>query len=114
PADVEQLHRMLAGRRTSSTAAIGQRLFARLHWLVDAARRFRAGFVAHEPRLTGGAGFLLVACVLSLPLVWNPGYFSHDELQWLAFADQPTLAQIHWSAWVNLSPFQYRPLTFNL
>lgn len=67
-----------------------------------------------DTRLTGIVAFLLVACVLSLPLVWNPGYFSHDELQWLAFADQPTLAQIHWSAWVNFSPFQYRPLTFNL
>ncbi|MGH8041407.1 MAG: hypothetical protein ACREPN_05110 [Rudaea sp.] len=58
--------------------------------------------------------FLLIALGLSLPLILNPGYFSHDELQWLAFADQPRLAQLPWNAWFDFSPFQYRPLTFNL
>ena len=59
-------------------------------------------------------GFLLIAFVIVLPLVLNPGYFSSDELQWLAFADTPTLNQVPWSAWFDFSPFQYRPLTFNL
>ncbi|HST28763.1 MAG TPA: hypothetical protein VLK26_10390 [Rudaea sp.] len=57
---------------------------------------------------------MLIAFVLSLPLVFNPGYFSHDELQWLAFADKPSLDDVPWSAWFDFSPFQYRPLTFNL
>ena len=34
------------------------------------------------------AGWLLFAAavLLQLPLALNPGYFSHDELQWAAFA----------------------------
>jgi hypothetical protein len=75
-----------------------------------------------QPRINAAAiflsesacGFLLAAFALSLPLVLNPGYFSHDELQWLAFADQPSLAAVPWSAWFDFTPFQYRPLTFNL
>lgn len=51
----------------------------------------------------------LAAFVLQLPLALNPGYYSHDELQW---ADYATLGQSF--AWFDLSPFQYRPLTFNL
>jgi hypothetical protein len=45
-------------------------------------------------------------------LVGNPGYFSHDELQWASFAgvDGP----IHWVKWLDVAAFQYRPLTFNL
>ena len=27
-----------------------------------------------------------LACLLQLPLALNPGYYSHDELQWAAFA----------------------------
>jgi hypothetical protein len=60
------------------------------------------------------SGFVLTAFVLSLPLIFNSGYFSHDELQWLAFADKPSLADVPWSAWFDFTPFQYRPLTFNL
>jgi hypothetical protein len=52
---------------------------------------------------------LLLAFVAQLPLVLNPGYYSHDELQWAARA-------VHgeWFAWSALDAFQYRPLTFNL
>ena len=52
---------------------------------------------------------LLLAFVLQLPLALNPGYYSHDELQWAARA-------VHgeWFAWSALDAFQYRPLTFNL
>lgn len=54
------------------------------------------------------AGSLL----LSLPLILNPGYFSHDELQWAARAG--TDGPIPWSSWTAIDAFQYRPLTFNL
>ncbi|HEY8011765.1 MAG TPA: hypothetical protein VIE67_12305 [Rudaea sp.] len=60
------------------------------------------------------AWFCLVALIIQLPLVFNLGYFNHDELQWLSFADQPSLSQIPWNAWFDFQPFQYRPLTFNL
>lgn len=69
---------------------------------------------AHYFYPRSAVGFLLIAFVLCLPLVWNIGYFSHDELQWLAFADKPFLSDIPWNAWFDFSVFQYRPLTFNL
>jgi hypothetical protein len=46
------------------------------------------------------------------PLLANPGYFSHDELQWAAFAGSD--GPIRWSSWTAIDAFQYRPLTFNL
>jgi hypothetical protein len=58
--------------------------------------------------------FLVTAFLICLPLILNPGYFSSDELQWLAFADKPSLDDVPWNAWFDFSPFQYRPLTFNL
>ena len=51
---------------------------------------------------------------LQLPLILNPGYFSHDELQWWARADVPSWSALPWIPWLDLSPLQYRPLTFNL
>jgi len=62
----------------------------------------------------GAFVFLLIAFLIGLPLILNPGYFSSDELQWLAFADKPSLGDVPWNAWFDFSPFQYRPLTFNL
>lgn len=44
-----------------------------------------------------------------LPLILNPGYFSHDELQWAVRADDG-----HAFPWLGSDAFQYRPLTFNL
>lgn len=58
----------------------------------------------HAPILVFALAFLL-----QLPLALNPGYYSHDELQWAAFAQAGTQVP-----WTDLSPFQYRPLTFNL
>lgn len=55
-----------------------------------------------------------VALCLQWPLLWNPGYFSHDELQWAAFADVATWRQLPWVDWFDWRTFQYRPLTFNL
>ena len=47
--------------------------------------------------------------LVQLPLVLNPGYFSHDELQWAARAELPGGV-----AWLGFDAFQYRPLTFNV
>lgn len=61
------------------------------------------------PALALPAGVFLAALLLQWPLVSNPGYYSHDELQWAAAALDGTRV-----AWRDLSVFQYRPLTFNL
>ena len=50
-----------------------------------------------------------LACLLQLPLALNPGYYSHDELQWAVYAADRVQVP-----WLDLSAFQYRPLTFNL
>lgn len=64
--------------------------------------------------LARGAPLLVFALVLlvQLPLLRNPGYFSHDELQWAAFAGDH--GPIPWVSWIGVDAFQYRPLTFNL
>ncbi|GHC01743.1 hypothetical protein [Thermomonas carbonis] len=50
-----------------------------------------------------------LACLLQLPLALNPGYYSHDELQWAVYAADRVQVP-----WLDASAFQYRPLTFNL
>ena len=50
-----------------------------------------------------------LACLLQLPLVLNPGYYSHDELQWAVYAADRVQVP-----WLDVSAFQYRPLTFKL
>lgn len=52
---------------------------------------------------------LVLVALVQLPLVLNPGYFSHDELQWAAFA-----ADGRRFDWTATHLFQYRPLTFSL
>lgn len=47
-------------------------------------------------------------------LVANPGYFSHDELQWGARADVAGWGDLPWVSWTDVGTFQWRPLTFNL
>ena len=47
--------------------------------------------------------------LLQLPLALNPGYFSHDELQWASFARAGVA-----TPWWDVGAFQYRPLTFHL
>ena len=64
------------------------------------------------PRLRLPLPILLL--ILQLPLVFNPGYFSHDDLEWIARADVPAWVSLPWVSWLDLSPLQYRPLTFNL
>ncbi|MDE2406933.1 MAG: hypothetical protein KGL91_03610 [Xanthomonadaceae bacterium] len=52
---------------------------------------------------------VLLALLLQAPLIFNPGYFSHDELQWAVRAiDAGT------SPWADTHAFQYRPLTFTV
>lgn len=47
-------------------------------------------------------------------LATNPGFFSHDELQWGAFADVAHWRAMPWNVPWDIGQFQYRPLTFNL
>lgn len=55
-----------------------------------------------------------IAVLAQLPLLLNPGYFSHDELTWGARAAVDGVARLPWAMWSDLDAFQYRPLTFNL
>lgn len=119
-ADIELLRDKLAAHVDESrthrtvTASLRRRMAAGLGWILSKIGNLASALEPPMWLTASTGGFVLVALVLSLPLIWNPGYFSHDELQWLAFADKPSLADIHWSAWFDFSPFQYRPLTFNL
>lgn len=54
-----------------------------------------------------------VLCMAAIPLL-VPGFFSHDELQWLARADVADWSHLPWVSWVDWQAAQYRPLTFNL
>lgn len=55
-----------------------------------------------------------LALLAQLPLILNPGFFSHDELQWAAQADVPAGQSLPWFSWTAFEIYQYRPLTFNL
>ncbi|MBK8286492.1 MAG: hypothetical protein IPK97_17385 [Ahniella sp.] len=65
-------------------------------------------------RVDSGWGILLLALVLQLPLILNPGYFSHDELQWATQSYLRAFNEIDWINPLDIQTFQYRPLTFNL
>lgn len=58
--------------------------------------------------------FISIGIIIQIPLILNPGYFSHDELQWAARADVLSLNEIKWLSWLSFEEFQFRPLTFNL
>ncbi len=60
------------------------------------------------------AAIFVALLLVQLPLIVNPGYFSHDELEWWARATTTSWLQLPWVAWTDISVFQYRPLTFNL
>lgn len=68
---------------------------------------------AARPRLHLLA-LLTVLAGLQWLLVDNPGYFSHDELEWGAHADAAHWRSLPWVAWTEVSVLQWRPLTFNL
>lgn len=56
----------------------------------------------------------LALVLLQAPLWLNPGYFSHDELQWAARATGATFSELPWLSFGAWDHFQFRPLTFNL
>ncbi|HEY7884781.1 MAG TPA: hypothetical protein VIC08_07510 [Cellvibrionaceae bacterium] len=64
------------------------------------------------PRQVFWLGLLLL--LLQCLLIVNPGYFSHDELQWGAFSNVEHWRLLPWMGWWDSKIFQYRPLTFNL
>lgn len=66
------------------------------------------------PEWTLPVGVFVAVLLAQWPLVFNPGYFSHDELQWAAFAAQAPDSFLHDHLWADLQSFQYRPLTFTL
>jgi hypothetical protein len=68
---------------------------------------------ALEGLLSHPGGVALVGAILLLPLALNPGWFSHDELQWAAFA-RPLDGVPAAAGWLEIGRFQYRPLTFEL
>lgn len=68
-------------------------------------------------KLTTGQLSVLVfaaAVILQLPLIFNPGYFSHDELQWAVWSGVSDFSKLPWLSWVDYQAYQYRPITFNL
>ena len=75
---------------------------------------------SRPPAPAARATFALALCVFALallaqsPLIFNPGYFSHDELQWAAMATPPPGEPVPWFSWAAIDTYQYRPLTFNL
>ena len=40
---------------------------------------------------------LVVALLLQLPLIFNPGYYSHDELQWASWSFGRAWEQVPWA-----------------
>jgi hypothetical protein len=57
---------------------------------------------------------LVVALVIQLPLILNPGYYSHDELQWASWSVGRAWNEVPWAHWNDWGLFQHRPVTFNL
>lgn len=62
-----------------------------------------------------GALALAIALFAAQAMLWlNPGYFSHDELQWGARAAVESWRQLPFVSFLDWRAFQFRPLTFNL
>ena len=58
--------------------------------------------------------FVLVAACLQWSIFTIPGYFSHDDLQWLFFASNPPESWSLFTFFADVKAFQYRPLTFTV
>lgn len=56
----------------------------------------------------------VVVLLIQLPLILNPGYYSHDELQWASWSVDRAWNEVPWAKWNDWSLFQHRPVTFNL
>lgn len=61
-----------------------------------------------------GALALVALLLVQTPLWLNPGYFSHDELQWGARAAVAHWSELRFVSFLDWQAFQFRPLTFNL
>lgn len=62
-----------------------------------------------------GTVALAVALFAAQAALWiNPGYFSHDELQWGARAAVGSGRSLPFLSFTDWHTFQFRPLTFNL
>lgn len=57
---------------------------------------------------------LAVTVLLQLPLILNPGYYNHDELQWASWSVGRAWSEVGWARLGDWDTFQYRPLTFNV
>lgn len=66
------------------------------------------------PEWTLPVGVFAAVLLAQWALIFNPGYFSHDELQWAAFASQDPGWFLREHLWSGVQSFQYRPLTFTL
>jgi hypothetical protein len=58
--------------------------------------------------------FLVVALAGQAWLLANPGYFSHDELQWAVYAGAQPLSAVDWQGPGDWRAFQFRPLALDL
>jgi hypothetical protein len=58
--------------------------------------------------------FLIAALVGQVLLLANPGYFSHDELQFGANVRVGSLDEVDWQHFGDWESVQFRPLTFDL
>jgi hypothetical protein len=57
---------------------------------------------------------LAAAFLLQLPIILNPGYYNHDELQWASWSVGRPWHEVPWARLSDWETFQYRPLTFNV
>ena len=73
-----------------------------------------AALVNHSSLSRAALGFLLVAILVQWPVLFSVGYFSHDELQWLSFAQRPWGELFDIVSFADIRQFQYRPLTFDV
>lgn len=88
----------------------------------SAAGRNRPAIRPDSPRMSPSPSlrplaWLLAVLAIALTqvmLLTNPGYLSHDELQWGARAATAGFNQLPWVGWTQIAAFQFRPLTFNL
>lgn len=58
--------------------------------------------------------FVATAIAIQIPVFLMPGYFSHDDLQWLFFSSRPVSDWNLGELFGDVRQFQYRPLTFTL
>lgn len=73
-----------------------------------------AAFLERASSAKIAVGFVLLAALLQWPIFTIPGYFSHDDLQWLSFAANSPESWSLPTLFGDVKAFQYRPLTFTV